>query len=401
MIEKGYLMSLLTRERPENLFPKETLLPPDIKLHISYQAQHPTNKDKVVQAFYAAILDRIQFADHQPLAKEAETDDKVVRALMLAYCLREPKPSAQLFTNLLFRAYQFTVMKTNTTGVDFEYTQFFDSTSWYWEFERFFNTPTLRDCWINTMLTKTTSTTILRRYAGIKALLAYRFGDMPISVIDVGCGLNYGLRGLELNVPFEGINDKTPDRLVNRLISQPIDLTYGIGIDTIDSTREDETIWNRACRYLPKEHGQIPNDIALERRLTTDSRNVKFVRGDFMDPNIINNIPKVDVVILSTVLYQSRDREQHMDFLLRALKKTRPEGMVIAQDFAIPDRTNPHYLDLGVDWYANHNYRTFVYRPFEGTGLPDYPQEVLKWDGGRCKEVLPGRDFDKFFRMSS
>ncbi|OGD86688.1 hypothetical protein A2164_02720 [Candidatus Curtissbacteria bacterium RBG_13_35_7] len=296
--------------------------------------------------------------------------------------------TAPHFVNLFFRAIQYIQLFKEGNLC---YSKFCTSEEWEPILERIFSaeySDTLREI----MLTKDTATTIYHRYAGPKFIISAFRNGAEVKVADLGCGANYGLRGIEVDEPFHTIADNTPNHQFTQLLDNQVNLVEGLAIDKQNPVDPTVRNWFIACSFYPKELDTIDYVYELEKKLATRSSKVRFLQEDLLFPSTAIAASHFDVVILSTLLYQYPE-ENRCTILAEAQRIIQPEGVIIIQDFAIKDPYNSHKLSFNTDWGKNQRgYRTFVMCPNSLKGL----YEVLVWSDGRCHSVDRGQDYNEF-----
>ncbi|MBI2019089.1 hypothetical protein HYS95_00280 [Candidatus Daviesbacteria bacterium] len=342
---------------------------------LSDQAKNPPGNDPVLGSLYTVVLDMA--SNEGPMA---ETLRSVKR--------RRPDITNTHLVNLLPRTIQYMRLKEHDL---LNVATFTTPEHWEAELSRVLYDEPTRQTWENLLVNKSTTTTVYQRSAGPYALIAYLYDGVPVSIADLGCGGNYTLRGMELRESFKAITDETPNQIVTRLISQRVNLRRGLGIDKENPDDREVRDWRLACRY-PEELREIPEIVRFEERLREGSRRVQFLQADLVS---FDWLPRriVDVVILSTILYQLKPEEQVI-LLTRAKSLLKPDGILAVQDFAAKDPQSPTTLRFDETWSG----LKFGYRTFLSCRETDWTcQEALQWMGGRCNVVRAGEDFDEIF----
>lgn len=338
------------------------------------QSKYPPGGDPVLGSFYKAMAEMI--VEHPDFADLIE-DVKKVR----------PSITTKHLANLLFRAYQYIKFEEN----DLLYRAYKFSTMWREELELFLANPKTVEEFKKILIEKSTTTTIYQRYAGPYAIISQIYAQNPVLVADLGCGGNYGLKGIELHEKFKPINDHSPSKQISKLLNTQINLKGGLAMDKEDPDDPEVTNWRTACSFYPKELDGLNALSNFENRIKK-SKKVQFIKVNLLD---FNYLPKklIDVVILSTILYQLHKSEQ-LKLLQRAKSMLKPGGILIVQDFATLDKNNLHLLNFKEPWFGKKiNYRTFLASAKTQWNF----LELLLWDNGRCNEVFPGRDFLNIF----
>ena len=415
MTERNY------SKNPANIIPKRRVIPSEVKSAIRKLAEQPTDGDPVVGAFYQAVEAKVNTVERYGEEYRVGTGDRFVETLMEVVEDRLSRSSADFIAKFLFQAYQYTFWYLHDYQANLETPQLFTSEpfynkfntqrQWEWQLDEDFSVSrrsgrlsNFRRIWMETMKTDTIPTTIAQRYAGVKAVLAQRFGNQPMVVADIGCGTNIGLKMLETHTPFEPIEDHTGG-IVNMLLDQRLDIDKGIGIDIQDFTQSHARLLAKACRYTPSEFWRISIDMAQEEFINSRSNKAKieFRQGDFLVDGAL--LPeKADAIILSTILYQLKGQEERLQFIEKALSHLNDKGILIIQDFAkkVPfSDTNPFGLEFGQYWNRYVTYVMYKTRfPVNKVGMVENiigPLELLIWSGGRCREVKEGADFNRYF----
>lgn len=341
------------------------------------QAHNPPGQDPVLGAFYTAVLQTIDA--RQPFGE-----------LVIEAQRGRPDITDKHFVNLLFRTFQF----QGFTREDTSYRKVEDVEWWCSKLNGITIVDKDREMFEKTLRLKSTTTTIYQRYAGPHAVLACLLNGNSVTITDLGCGGNYGLRGMELREPFKPVLDQTPGREVTKFLTQPINLLSGLAVDKEDPDDEEVREWRLACNFYPKELDGIKNLQDFEQRIR-GSKRIRFKQGDLLGTDF-DPKHQSSAIILSTMLYQLQRQDQ-----VRLLGKTRDwlekDGILIVQDFAEKDSNNPTHLDFSESWFGREfSYRTFV--ASEKTGW--IFQEALQWDNGRCTSVRAGQDFEYIFSQT-
>lgn len=342
------------------------------------QGLHPPGADPSLGCFYKAVTQMID-AGHTIGIVLGETK----RA--------RPDITDKHFASLLFRVVQFIKFREG----DLSYAHFSETSQWREELDRIATTQPMIDEFSEGLRRRSTATTIYQRYAGPHVTIAHFYDGHPVLVADLGCGGNYGLRGIELQEPFQQIIDSTPYSTVSTLLNQRINLEKGLAIDKEEPDDPQVREWRFACSLYPQELSQLPEMREFEERIRGSQR-VQFLKADLLTLDLDWFLSHgLDVVILSTILYQLQRPEQ-LTLIDKAKRLIKPGGMLVVQDFARKDSSNPFLLDFSNSWFDNK----FSYRTFLATSKNNNWQflETLQWNNGRCISVKPGEDFDEVFR---
>lgn len=299
---------------------------------------------------------------------------------------RRPKLNDKHLANLLYRAWQYLLLFKKGDGQF----PFFRKGEWLKSLAELYQTPSYWRSYQRLLAKETTQSTLYQRYAGPKGALVALFGRRPLRLLDLGCGLNLGLPGLQSNFPFLEIRDGTPGRTFTKLLRRRVNFRFSLAVDKI--APEGKKKWALICGLYPGETAKLPEMERLCDFLWANS-SVKFARTNLL--HLVRFFkkrrrpPRFDAVIASTVFYQLTpdERQQALDQVRQVLKRG---GFLIINDFL---EVKGEQLDFGVDWFKGERsaYRTVVFRE-EGASF-SRPFEFLKWDNGRCRVVKPGRDF--------
>lgn len=350
------------------------------------QSHNPPGKDPTVGAFYGAILQMID--NHTSMRK-----------LLKEIKLSRFDITDKHFVNLLYRAYQFIRMENS----DFGFRSFETIEQWVEELGGLLSERKLKRKIKKILLTKSTTTTIYQRYAGPYIIIANKFMNKKVTIADLGCGGNYGIRGIELNEKFHAVIDETETRLISNFLKSRLDLKLGLAVDKEIPDDEDVFKWRLACSFYPNEMDNFKATLDFEERIRK-SRKVFFIKADLLSIDWSKELPKlnlspnlkVDVVILSTILYQL-PREQQFILIEKAKKLLKPAGILLVQDFAARNLEDLTLLDFSDSWFG----KSYSYGTFAATKKSNWRfMEVLRWQNGRCKIVKEGSDFHDFFKLN-
>lgn len=371
-------------------------------------AHNPPGGDPVLRAFYTSLVEMVEKG--KPIAK-----------ILMEIRRKRPNITYKHLTNLTFRAYQavkfreqdlfynrFVKTVDNSTDEGEErlqssavsqaaevYKDLTDIYKWQKELNLICSNTKTKKYFKLLLRTKSTTTTIYQRYAGPYAIISYLWNGKAVSIADLGCGGNYGLKGIELQEPFKSIKDLTPKKLVTQLLLQKINLKKALAIDKENPDEEDIKTWRMACSFYPQELSNLSVIQDFEDRIKGVQK-VVFLKANLLT---FKKLPKksVDAVILSTTLYQLNLQEQ-LTILAQAKKLLKGNGLIIVQDFAVKSLANPTHLDFNESWFGNK----FSYRTFIASQKINWEfLEVFQWNNGRCQVIKPGEDFNKFFLITT
>lgn len=353
-----------------------------ILLTIGEQAKNPPGKDHLLGFFYAAFLTLSQ------------RQESVGRILIRQVVLSRDHITKEHFTNLLFRAVQFIELRQKGPT----YIQALQSEeAWRAELMSLLNSSEIFNTIVHLLTEKNTTTTIYQRGAGEQAVMAAMAGANPIRVIELGCGGNHLLPGMDKGMPFAPVIDHTQG-FITQFISQPLHIAMGFGVDREDSNSEENRAWRHACTFYPKELSSYQDLLAFEDAIK-GSKHTQFIQRDVLelaDSPEVAALRSADFIfcIINTFIYQlSVDQQrQVIDFARTLVGK---KGLVFIQDFAEKDATSPTGLHFVDNWGKQGAYRLFA------TGEPTQGEilELIRWNSGRCAEAFPGDDLQKFQQL--
>ena len=353
----------------------DTAVPTPIIQEFHELSKNPPGNDPYMKAFYQA-------------ATELSDTNLPFRNFIQGILKKREDIDPKHFANLFCRSTQYIELYVKDTP---GYPHGFDDKNvWKDELEDIItnDNPDLE----RLLLTKSTTTTVYQRYAGAATIMTALFPDKPLHVTDFGCGGNYGLRGIDIEAPFDPIEDNSEGYRVSNLLAHPPKLASSIAIDLENPDDPETKKWRRACLYTQ----ELTNAAKIDRFEDSikQSNNVNFMQADLRELPIGNDQNQIseesqDVVIISTLCYQMP--EQQKSILGQARKILKPDGIIIIQDFAQTDSSNPNGLDFDVNWFG----QPYAYRNFVLSQKTDWTmKEILRWKNGRCASVIPGKDFD-------
>lgn len=329
-------------------------------------AHNPPGADPVLGAFYKAIVEMVE-------------SGKLIAKILMEVKRKRPDITHKHLSYLLFRTYQAIKLAEN----DLSYKNFDQIMHWKKELNKY---CAKSGEFKKLLLTKTNSTTIYQRYAGPAAIIAHLYNGTGVAIADLGCGGNYGLRGIELNEPFKTIQDFTPKKFVSRTLKRKLILKKGLAIDKENPDLAEAIVWRMACSFYPQELTEMQTIKEFEERIKL-SKKVNFIEVDLLKRQTLSK-HKVDVAILSTILYQQTLSNQ-LILINKAKNLLKNGGIIIVQDFAVKS-ANPSHLDFSDSWFGkSYSYGTFI--AGKKTGWKFW--EILRWNNGRCRMVKPGEDF--------
>jgi len=256
---------------------------------------------------------------------------------------------------------------------------------------------------------------IAERSKSLKALcllFSERLGEHP-SILEIGCSQNHILKKLfkgdEYDYPIEkprssDIREEMLDydgSKFNSLVNEPLSPGESFGLDILSET-DDASRWARACSVRPAEilTGAMRRFVELDQVTNPNLYYIGNIDCATLPPTQLNPahwerqsrimLPpnnSMDVVLLSTVLYELATDEQREAMLANARSFVKPTGIIIVLDFANPDPNDSTKLKFHPsEIYAKpYQYNTLVLDMEE----PDKGFQILwSWDTGRCRRML-------------
>lgn len=341
-----------------------------------FTAQSQNHPDESLRAFYLASIDFYQ-------------NNRKFREILHSAVDNRSGITSTHFVNLMYRAFQYILLfEKSVSGLDK-----FTKKHWLKELKELLESEESLLTYQELLEKESTQTTIYQRYAGPKAVISAIFDGKPLKVVDLGCGLNLGLPGLELNYPFKKIEDNTPQNTLSSLLNNKVFIKNGLSIDLVDPVQKRK--WALVCGFYPGELKSLPETDRLCDYLWANT-NIKFFKESLLNVSALwkkHKFPKYDVAITSTVLYQLSEKDQ-----AKALKEIRKilklGGVLIVNDFV-----NVNHKIHFVNWFkkGTSNYKTVVLVA-DKTGFST-PLEFIKWDTARCRSAEAGKDFKKVLEL--
>ncbi len=271
------------------------------------------------------------------------------------------------------------------------------------------------------------NTTIIERYLGPKLVLKKVYPNRGIYIADFGCSLALGVRELELGNGICEVEDKTEDKITERLSKVRLNIVGGVATDR--EYLEDKVDWVAACSVYFNDIDRL-GFLLARHAFTKRNSGIDFHQADMLDLNLVaepNNqhardryqIKKgaYDASMVLTALYQLPD-DDVFKALTNLRKATKPGGVVIVQDFfgleekSLRNRDIPSIPleSLGIedrrsivryqDFYAGEPYRTLVLRLDKDQRF-NRAWEVLRWNHARCESLSAGSDYAIFMEENS
>ncbi len=315
---------------------------------------------------------------------------------MLAITARRAGIAGSYAANLLLRSVQHQLV-----AIDEQYPlPYTEPVNWQYGLGQLYRSPAHWSMLTHDLAYRQTQSNVVERYKAVKLvaqLLAPRLGD-DMRMLDVACSRNHGLIKIKHNLPFKEVacdnaGDTGQLRLLDRLISAslaaPLAVGACVGTDIVPLARGSAAAWTRSCSFYPTE---LLDEAAVAEYDYLDHlepSGVQFMRGDFAGEGFDRPVDEsFDVISASTFMYQlNKTQRQRARQLFR--RHASQQGVIVYLDFAAPSPDNQH-IRYKTNWLDEpYPYRTMV-------EFADDPQsrvyEVFRWDGGRCKRWIAGRD---------
>lgn len=351
----------------------------DVWAEFVHQSKNPPGGDEVISACYAAVVKL--------------KDRKLGFKKRIEKIFKDRGLTRKHLVNLFFRGVQY-IWLFEEGGKNYP-EKYKKVAEWEKELDRIIDGPSGKVLF-EILGSRDTGTTVYQRYIGPKAILSALAPGKKLAIADLGCGGNHGLPGLMDHEEFKPLIDHSPKKVISAWVKRPIGFKSGLGVDKHDPYDPESINWRVACSFYPSELAEMTEFLSFEKRVRSIGEQI-FVKGDIK--TLTSHLPvakKYDGVILSTVLYQLRAGERKM-VLTEARMLLKPDGVLIVQDFARKNEIGSE-LEFSGPWFGKgFGYRTFVLASWTGRKF----WEVLQFKNGRCKEVRPGEDFDRFFGILS
>jgi hypothetical protein len=248
------------------------------------------------------------------------------------------------------------------------------------------DTPSQKEDLLSDVANMNVQSNISERYKSLHAVMQLygpRYGA-DISVLDVGCSQNHGLKRLGLGVGFTEV-DEAGDVGVNAALSKPSVITRGLGVDVVPITDRSKQ-WARACSFYPSELLDEAKVHLYDKLNAAELPTVGFECVDLLTQDLPE---KFTIIFASTFMYQLSATDRiHMQQKFRSLLA--PNGIIVYQDFVEINRTSPTGLHFYDDWHGMpYQYRTVI----EDSALWQHElKELYQWENGRCMRVQAGAD---------
>ena len=342
----------------------------------SIETQSNHHPDDAIKEFYKAFLELYA------------NNDKFKKVILKIFEGRKDITDKH-FVNISYRALQYVLIYNRHKLAISNYKK----NDWKKEIRSILNTKKDYDTYVKILKEENTQTTIYQRYIGPKLAIYYKYQNKPIKILDIGCGLNIGLPGIEINMPFKRIRDNTKSKKLNATRKKELNFKQGFAIDINNPIEKRK--WALACGFYPSE---LENIGKVEKVCDPlwDMTKVKFYQCNLLELEDFwkaNKLPKMDIAIASTILYQLPKNK--VDRALSEIRKTlKHPGLLIINDFM---SYNGNFR-FDVNWFQKEksSYKTIILN----TTKKDFekPLEFITWDNGRCKEAFPGKNFDEIVK---
>lgn len=358
-----------------------------LRQELSLQAIRPPADDARIASFSQAVLSMLE----NPYMNELES---AVDARTQA--------SPSYAANLLLRGVQTQLLK-HEPDYPFPFTQ---ETVWRESLQNIFSDQTVFEELIDDILSRNVQSNVVERYKAFKLIIGLfheRFSE-EVTMLDVGCSRNHGLKKLHLNLSFKpfvsGLRQTANfpsdllDVLFNGNLKHQIKLGDCVGSDIVPLRRDGkDAFWAKSCSFYPSELMDKASVSEYDYLEYNEVDGVTFVQGDFTAGGLSTSpsMDSFDIITASTFLYQLNATQlRRARTLFRDLLSKR--GVIMYQDFARPsaDRLD---LDFESNWFASlYPYRTLIEFADDSSGSV---YEVLRFNNGRCAQWVPGKDLNK------
>lgn len=371
-------------EKPRVRMPSGELLK-ELESQAEYHLGRPDG-DKFIAAFNLALI-------------QAYQSDNEVHGLMEWYLdIRTDIALPSHAANLPLRAFQKQLLTLTP-----DYPKNFDSVeSWLEAFAVILNDPSSAYEIHRDLANRLVQSNKSERYVSIKPLIrmfADRMSDEP-RILDIGCSRNHGLKKIATNLAFDPVKSGLGEpgahiapyessllSVFDQMLQADVAIGPSTGSDVVPL--QDNAEWAKACSFYPSELANAREDVVEYDVLDVmNVPEVEFIEANFIRRDIAH-LPgykaSFDMVMLSTVMYQLGETER-FDMLSNALWHVKPGGIVVVQDFAEIDPSNPRRLVYRDHWFdGNYPYRTFVLE-VNGDGRLEF-KEYFRWKTSRCRDV--------------
>lgn len=232
---------------------------------------------------------------------------------------------------------------------------------------------------------KNIAITVPERYCVLKATINLLFGQKPVIVFDMGSGfIPRGLGAIVKNKTefLPKASEFDSGELIKPLLKEPIQIERAICTDI----QPCDPSWTAACYWCSFSELRALRDIFKQESDIPLPANLEFRLFDITDPDIepIADLKgKVDIVMMSNILYQlnQEERERAIKNVVKLLKK--PEGRLLSLEY-LPKGSRRKPFTFGAQIYSKTE-----------EGDLSNAQELFRLDSADCKEIKVGKDFHK------
>lgn len=376
----------------------------------SNEAKQPTDGDKIIRAFAGACYE---------LYTE---DDSAFRTVLHTGLLDRDDTNAYDLSpndvvNISLRIFQKQLLRKDPTGyADWRYES---PDMWKNEITNILSDDAAKDEIHSDLMWRNIQSNLASRSLPIQLLLLSereRLGDSP-RILEIGISdgqllkaINggYGLwRDFEILTVDPGHDGKShtglkraiaASRHAQELLRQPFQTGISLGIDVFNPNDIGNMQWIFACSFRPEElrdpvkrllFKQL-QEIKLSEIATKpmDESSLLFYEGDFSEAGMRDfatksSVQTFDVVMFPTILYMQPNAAAEM--LKLAQQYVRPGGIIVVQDRARTNPTDPTQLDFFNEW-GLLNYRLLVQYPDDSNTF----YEMYKMISDRAKQLILG-----------
>jgi len=339
--------------------------------------QLDTHPDICIRSYYKALS-----------SLDLNGDSRLINVISASF-LKRPNYTSKLFVNLIYRATQYIML------YEYRHSSFheFGEKEWIDLLKKLENDNDLLIKFEELITKETTQTTIFQRYLAPKVLISMFFNNYEISVLDLGCGLNIGLPGIEQNEEFNIVEDNTTDNLITKYMNDKVHIKKGVAVDIGDP--KDKKDWAMACGFYPQEMYMFAQVAEFTKNLWGRT-NVKFKKANVYNVSqYLEENEKFDVIIASTMFYQHENLDD-VEILLQKLSQNHltQNGIIIINDFMVVSESKFRW---GSSWFDK---KGEGYKYLTGVMVKGVAYEAFKWGNGRCNKVVDGKDIKTITKIA-
>jgi SAM-dependent methyltransferase len=317
-----------------------------------------------------------------------------------------------------------------------EYPQAADSVSWVrGAINVMLSDPSMAMDFDAHMIQEDVRSNVDKRYAAfllIARMYQERLGE-DISILDVGCSVNNGLKVMASNQIYRldeiEVVDSTRDRdesltsAANAILASRLAIGASMGVDMF-GLEFDNRSWVRSCSFYPTELMNPAMVMRFDDLMNMNLREIGFYQGNFANDDEMEGLPGAfarikweserprgdhtseslfemakfigeqrhdselfDMVTFCTSMYlmSQADRLKAIERAKRLVKKT---GLIVIQDFAEAYQRS----STGLRFHNNFQYAPYPYRTYviPGGAEKQTPRHIFSWENGRAGRLMLG-----------